>query len=177
MIQLKGAISQDKSYQGKLGGLTYAERAEIISELDKLLCETDPMWLERFEGWSIAAKIRFLQLCRGSILNSIENQDVPVPTNQPFRTIHTLIDKIVGDGVGPFATSVVFSKNGNVITETTTHEDGSTMVCTITLDDSGNLVSIVANGSTSQIGFAYKNGEVSEITVDGRTCSVEWEGF
>jgi hypothetical protein len=96
---LKGKISPVQALRGRLGGLTDAELAEINAELDKLLSETDPEWTAKLAAMGIAAKIRFLQLCRGDILNSIENKGVTIPDAPPFRTIAGLIEQI-GTGGG-----------------------------------------------------------------------------
>lgn len=178
MIELKGEVSKSQSFEGRLGGFTFAERAEVLAELDKLLAETDPLWVIRLNGWSIAAKIRFLQLCRGTMLNSIENKGVTIPNTQPFRTIHTLIDQIVGDAEGLWTTNVKFSKNGNIITATETLEDGSTVQHTITLDESGNPVSVVTAGRNNEVSISYDaNGNAEGMTVNGENFPMEWEGF
>lgn len=178
MIKLHGKVAPVKAFEGKLGGITFAERAEVLAELDKLLAETDPMWIERLNNWSIAAKIRFLQLCRGTMLNSIENKGVDVPSHQPFRTIHTLIDQIVGDTEGLWTTNVKFTKSGNTITATETLEDGSTVQHTITLDESGNPVSVVTAGRNNEVSISYDaNGNAEGMMVSGEYFPIEWEGF
>lgn len=103
MIELTGKITTGQRLKGTTGALSNVERAEILAELDKLLQETDPEWLAKLGSMSIAGKLRYLQLCRGNILNAIKNKGVEIPDPQPFRTISALIDRIGGQGGEPVA--------------------------------------------------------------------------
>ena len=99
MNELKATITAERAIVGTVGALGNAERAEINAELARLLCENDPEVLETLGRMSIAGRIRFAQACRGNILNAIAAKGVPVPEQQPLRTVHQLIEQIgVEDG-------------------------------------------------------------------------------
>ena len=118
-----------------LGSLTNAEIDEIEAELAELLQETDLGWIETLGGYSIAAKIRFLQLCRGRILNAILKKGVEIPDSQPFRTIGELIEQIKTEFAAQEKTVIPTTED-----QTVTPDSGYDGLSAVTVSGDANLV-------------------------------------
>ncbi|MBR2048272.1 MAG: hypothetical protein IJ960_06705 [Oscillospiraceae bacterium] len=77
-----------------VAGIGTPERTWISANLDGLIAETAPDWLETLAAASIGQKIAYLEAWRDDILTSITEKNVAPGDPQPFRTISELIDQI-----------------------------------------------------------------------------------
>lgn len=87
------------------------------------------------------------------------------------EAIMTIFSSIVAE-------STTFTKDGNVVTESSVLDTGAVTSTTISFDDNGVPILVKSNTRTLTIEMMYdENGHPSALVINGGKRVINWEGF